>query len=64
MAKSVILDELLLTIRVPEDRPDAEVDAIRAVLESDDFLLRLRRAVRTVLAAFPELAPTRVTLSR
>ncbi len=64
MAKTVILDELLLTIRVPADRPDAEVHAIRRALESDDFLLRLRRAIRTVLAAFPDLAPTRVTLSR
>lgn len=64
MANTVILDELLLTIRVPADLPAAEVDAIRAVLEGDDFLARLRRAVRAVLAAFPDLAPCRVTLSR
>ena len=64
MAKTVILDELLLTVRVPADLPDAEVDAIRRALESDEFVARLRRSVRTVLAAFPDLAPTRVTLSR
>lgn len=64
MAKSVILDELLLTFRIPADLPDGDVDTIRRVLESDEFLARLRRAIRTVLAAFPELAPSRVTLSR
>lgn len=64
MAKTVILDELLLTIRVPADLPDAEVEAIRRALESDEFAAHLRRAIRAVLAAFPDLAPTRVTLSR
>ena len=64
MAKTVVLDELLLTVRVPADLPDAEVDAVRRALESDEFVARLRRAVRTVLVAFPDLAPVRVTLSQ
>ena len=64
MAKTVILDEVLLTVRVPADLPDAEADAIRAVLGSAEFLARLRRAVRAAVEAFPDLEPAAVTLSR
>ena len=64
MARTVILDELHLTIRVPADRSDAEVEAIRQVLDSADFLARLRVALRAVVRAFPDLAPARITVSR
>ena len=62
--KTVILDEWQLTFRVPADLPDAEVDAIRAVLDDADFLARLRTALRRVLLADPELTPVRVTVGR
>ena len=62
--KTVILDERQLTFRVPADLPDAEVDAIRAVLDDADFLARLRTALRRVLLADPELTPVRVTVGR
>jgi hypothetical protein len=64
MAKSVVIDELHLTIRVPNDLPDDEAEAIRRMLARDDFMDRLRRAIRVVVRAFPELAVVRVSLTR
>ena len=64
MAKSVVIDELHLTIRVPTDLPDDEAEAIRRTLEVDDFMNRLRRAVRATLRAVPELSTVRVSLTR
>ena len=64
MAKSVVIDELHLTIRVPTDLPDDEAEAIRRTLEGDDFMNRLRRAVRATLRAVPELSTVRVSLTR
>ena len=64
MAKSVVIDELHLTIRVPSDLPDDEAEAIRRTLEGDDFMNQLRRAIRAVVRAFPELIAVRVSLTR
>ena len=64
LAKSVVIDELHLTIRVPTDLPDDEAEAIRRTLEGDDFMNRLRRAVRSTLRAVPELSTVRVSLTR
>jgi len=62
--QTVILDEWQLTFRIPTDLPDAEVEAIRRVLDDPQFLARLRMALRRVLRADPELTPVRVTVSR
>ena len=64
MAKTVVIDELHLTVRVPSDLPDAQAEAIRRTLAGADFMTRLRRAVRAVLRAFPELAVARAALTR
>ena len=64
MAKTVTLDELHLTLRVPNDLPDDEVETIRRTLAGDDFMSRLRRAVRAALRAVPELNPVRASLTR
>ena len=32
MAKNVIIDELQLTLRIPNDLPDADVEAVRVAL--------------------------------
>ena len=64
MPTTVILDEWQLTFRIPADLPDAEVDAIRRVLDDPQFLARLRTALRRVLLADPELTPVRVTVGR
>jgi len=62
--KTVILDEWQLTFRIPADLPDADVDAIRRVLDDPQFLARLRTALRRVLLADPALTPVRVTVGR
>jgi len=64
MPTTVILDEWQLTFRIPADLPDAEVDAIRRVLDDPRFLARLRTALRRVLLADPELTPVRVAVGR
>jgi hypothetical protein len=64
MAKSVVIDELHLTVRVPADLPDADADAVRTVLAGAEFMGRLRRAVREAVRAFPDLLTARVSLTR
>lgn len=64
MAKTVVIDELHMTVRVPNDLPDDGAEAIRRTLADDDFMNRLRRAVRAALRAFPELAAARISVTR
>lgn len=64
MADTNLIDELQLTVRVPDDLPEEKLAAVRRTLASDEFLDRLRRAVGDVFQEFPELAPCRSTLSR
>jgi hypothetical protein len=64
MAKIVTLDELHLTLRIPNDLPNKEVETIRRTLAGDDFMSRLRRAVRATLRSVPELNAVRASLTR
>jgi hypothetical protein len=64
MGKPVVIDELHLTLRIPDDRPDDQVEAIQQILASAEFMSRLRRAIRSVFRAFPGLAVVRVSLTR
>lgn len=64
MAKTVIIDELHVTLRIPSDLPDSEAEAIRQALVGDEFMTRLRRAIRAVIRSLPELAAVRVSLTR
>ncbi len=64
MAKTVVIDEIHLTIRIPSDWPDARAEEIGRTLTGADFMTRLRRAVRAALRAYPELAVVRVSLTR
>lgn len=64
MAKPVMIDELHLTLRVPNDLPDDRGDVVRRVLASAEFMTRLRRALRAVFRTFPELTVVRTSLSR
>ena len=64
MAKTVIIDELHLTFRIPNDLPDTEAEAIRQALAGADLMNRLRRAIRDAIRVFPELAVVRVSLTR
>jgi hypothetical protein len=64
MPGRVVIDELIVTVAVPAGLPDAEAAAVRRSLTGGRFITRLRRAVRTVVKEFPDLARVRVTLSR
>lgn len=62
--KTVVIDEIHITFRVPGDLPDDAVEAVREALAGDEFMSRLRRAVRVVVREFPELNVVRVSLTR
>jgi len=64
VAKTVVIDEIHVTIRVPSDRPEVQADEIHRVLTGEDFMNRRRRAVWAARRAFPELAVARVSLTR
>ena len=64
MPKSVVIDELHLTVHVPSNLPESEAETIRRTLTGAAFMNRLRRAVRAVIEEFPDLSRVRVTLSR
>jgi hypothetical protein len=64
MAKTVIIDELHVTFRIPNDLSESATEAIWQALDGDEFLHRLRRAVRAAVRALPELAAVRVSLTR
>ena len=64
MPKTVVIDEIHVTVRIPGDLPGARADAVHRALTGEDFMSRLRRAVRSALRAFPELAVVRVSLTR
>jgi len=62
--RTVVIDEIHLTLRIPNDLPDDEAETTREAFAGDDFMSRLRRAVRSVLRGFPELNVVRASLSR
>lgn len=64
MAKTAVIDELHVTVRVPADLPESEAGTVRRALLGEDFLRRLRGAVRAAVRAFPELTRCRVSLTR
>ncbi|QDU19783.1 hypothetical protein [Urbifossiella limnaea] len=64
MARTVVIDERHVTLRIPNDLPDNEGEVIRQTLDGDEFTNRLRRVVRAVSRSFPELAAVRVSLTR
>ncbi|WP_020475830.1 hypothetical protein [Zavarzinella formosa] len=64
MKRTVLIDELHIIIRVAEDLPEAEIDAIRLTLAGHEFTDRLRQAARAILRAFPELASCRLSVTR
>ena len=64
MAKHVVIEELHVTLRVPDDLSDKLVDQARESLDSRLFRSRLSRAVRQVMAGFPALTGVRVQITR
>ena len=61
---TIPLDVFLLTLSVPKDRPDAEIEAARRVLDRKSFQRELRKAAEAVFREHPELASVTLTLSR
>jgi len=64
MAKLIVLDEIHLTVLVPDDLPETECVAIRQTLTDALFEGRLRRIVRRLFSREPSLSKARVRLSR
>jgi hypothetical protein len=64
MPKTVVIDELHLTIRVPADLSDADTERVRRTLLGAGFMARLREAIRATVRSLPELAGCRVTVTR
>jgi hypothetical protein len=64
MAKTVVLDEVHLTLRIPNDLSETISDELGVLLRGTEFMNRLRRAVRLVVRGFPELNVVRVSLTR
>lgn len=64
MAKTIVLDELHVTVTVPSGLPEAEYAAMRRALHGSTFMAELRRSVRSVVGSFPALATVRVVMSR
>jgi len=63
MADERIMDVIMLTVLMPHGRPDGEYEPVRKMLGSDDFLDRLRRAVRALIQRTPN-SPRPASLSR
>lgn len=64
MAKTVVLDELHITLRIPSGLPASRSDELGVTLRGTEFMNRLRRAIRIVVRGDPELNVVRVSLSR
>ena len=64
MNRSVIVEQMHLTVRVPATLPDSAVITIRTTLAGAGFVTRIRRAIRAAVRADPTLAPVRISLSR
>ncbi|MFO0825898.1 MAG: hypothetical protein U0792_22730 [Gemmataceae bacterium] len=64
MAKSIVFDEIHVTIRIPNELSQNQSNELSRTLTGDDFMNRLRRAIRGVVRAYPELSVVHVALSR
>lgn len=64
MSDPVIVDEWVVTIRMPHDLPAGEAEAVRVVLSGDEFPVRLRAAVDAVFRSFLELDRVTVVVAR
>lgn len=64
MPRTVVLDELHLTFRIPAALPAAQVRAIRRVLNGKAFTATVRRAVIEEMKKYPTLKSVQVQVSR
>lgn len=64
MAKFVVIDAILITVRVPADLSDPRAAAARRTLSGAAFMARLRRAIRAAVRVPPTLTGVRMSLTR
>lgn len=64
MPKSVVIDVILITVRVPADLPDPRAGAVRRTLRGAAFMALLQWAIRAAVHASSTLAGVRVSLAR
>ena len=64
MPKTVLMDEWHVTFRIPAALSDADVRAVRRVLNAKAFTAAVRRAVLAVVREQLALKPVRLTLGR
>ncbi len=64
MPRGVAFDEIHVTFRIPDELPEDQREELHRTLIGEDFMTRLRRAIRGVIRTYPELAIVRVSLSR
>jgi hypothetical protein len=64
MESTILIDQLFITVRVPAELPETEVDLIRRTLPELEFMRHLEQAIQAAFRAFPELSMVRVSLAR
>jgi hypothetical protein len=62
--KTVVMDELHITVSAPSNLRPAEFRSIRRALNRPGFRSALNDAVNAVFQRYPSLAKVRVTISR
>jgi hypothetical protein len=61
--KTILIDELHLGVRAPNDLPEADYQAIQHVVNDRRFQAKLRRAMRAMVGRHLALGKVRLTLS-
>ena len=64
MARTIVMDELHLTVRAPAGLAEARYRAMHRSLHSRRLSRRLRQAVAAVFARYRSLLQARISLSR
>jgi hypothetical protein len=64
MPRYLLLDELHLTVSVPQELPESTIRIIRRHLNSPRFNAALRQAIRGVFQHHPQLRKARVRVTR
>lgn len=64
MPRRVVIEELHITVLIPQALPEPEAEAIRRTLTDPDFEARLLRAIRRVFRREALLDQAKVRLSR
>jgi hypothetical protein len=64
MPRYILLDELHVTVSVPQELSESTISIIRGRLKSLSFNTRIRQTIRSVIRHHPELRKVRVRVTR